>query len=194
MRGKKWRRARARTIRYLSKHLNSMKIPSIKTARTIRYLSKLLNSMKILSMKTARMIRYLSKLLNSITMKTARTIRSFSTVWRYCPWKQWGWSDIYQSFSTVWRYHPWKQRGRYNIFRSISAVRNGICGAVCTGCRKYEHIDKDDFGLNKLMAQTSQPQRFGPAVTEEELLDSWCYTKNNKTYNGLGCHFVEGVD
>ena len=35
---------------------------------------------------------------------------------------------------------------------------------------KYEHMDEDDFGLNKLIAQTSQPQRSGPIVTEEELL------------------------
>ena len=35
---------------------------------------------------------------------------------------------------------------------------------------KYEHMDEDDFGFNKLIAQTSQPQRFGPIVTEEELL------------------------
>ena len=33
-------------------------------------------------------------------------------------------------------------------------------------CCKYEHMDEDHFGLDKLMAQTSQPQRFGPTVTE----------------------------
>jgi hypothetical protein len=51
--------------------------------------------------------------------------------------------------------------------------------------RKYEHMDEDDFGIDKLLQSQPQPQRFGPdkllqsqpqpqrfgpAVTEEELL------------------------
>ena len=29
-------------------------------------------------------------------------------------------------------------------------------------------MDKDDFGIDKLMPQTSQPQRFGPSETSQQ--------------------------
>ena len=34
--------------------------------------------------------------------------------------------------------------------------------------RKYEHMDEEDLGIDKLMPQTSQPQRFGPLEASQQ--------------------------
>ena len=46
--------------------------------------------------------------------------------------------------------------------------------------RKYEHMDKVDFGINKLIPQTSQPQRFGPLEASQQFEAEFAeqYTKN----------------